>query len=134
MKHKYYKDLNEKFAIFNEMTCNEVRKIKELESKIIEFKGNQDEIIMKSFREMMSKIIKIDGNKPVLHDISEINPEDYKEGLVTKESALTFLMKENRVMSLDLVSQKLIEIETLQETYNAKLLPISNMSLLAIGG
>ena len=43
-------------------------------------------------------------------------------------------MKENRVLSLDLVSQKLIEIEALKETYSAKLLPISNKSLLVVGG
>ena len=63
-----------------------------------------------------------------------MNPEEFKEGLVTESTALTFLMKECSVMSLDLVSQKLIEIEKLKDTYAAKLLPASNKSLFVIGG
>ena len=65
---------------------------------------------------------------------SVLNPEEFKEGLVTEESALTFLMKECSVMSLDLATQKLSEIEKLKDTYAAKLLPVSNKSLLVIGG
>ena len=37
-------------------------------------------------------------------------------------------------MSLDLLSQRLIEIEKMGETFNAKLLPITNKSLLVVGG
>ena len=40
VKHRYYKELNEKFAVFNKKTEDEVMKVKELENKIIEFKAN----------------------------------------------------------------------------------------------
>ena len=83
---------------------------------------------------MIAQIVKVDGNKPVLTSHNEENPEEFKEGNVTAESALTFLMKENKVLSLDLMTQKLIEIEQLQETYLAKLVPMANNSLLVIGG
>jgi len=56
-----------------------------------------------SFRDMLSKIIKIDGDKPVLIHADPNNPEEFKEGRVTEETALTFLMKEDRVMSLNLL-------------------------------
>lgn len=90
---------------------------------------------------MLSEIIKIDGDKPLLASApttgataTSENPEEFKEGRVTDTSSLAFLMKENRIMSLDLMSQKLIEIETLKDTYMAKLLPTSNKSLLVVGG
>ena len=104
VKHRYYGELNDKFAVFNEKTQNEVLKVKELEKKIIEFKADQETIITRCFREMLSQIINIDGNKPVLEKAHPLNPEDFKEGLVTDKSALTFLLKESSVMSLDLVS------------------------------
>lgn len=53
---------------------------------------------------------------------------------MSDDSKLAFLMKEDRVYSLDLFSKKLIEIEKLNETFLAKLLPISNKSLLVVGG
>ena len=134
MKHNYYRKVNEKFESFNEWTRNEVQKVKELEDRIIEFKDEQEAIITRSFREMISKIVTIDGNKPVLVNAGDENPEEFKEGQVNEKSALTFLMKENCVMSLDLMSQRLIEIERLNETYSAKLLPITNKSLLVVGG
>lgn len=113
-----------------------MQKVKELEDRIIEFKEEQEAIITGSFREMLSKIVTIDGDQPVLGNVAagKENPEDFKEGRVTEKSALTFLMKENRVMSLDLMSQRLIEIEKLSETFNAKLLPITKKSLLVVGG
>ena len=39
MKHNYYAQVNEKFAVFNEMTLKEVRKVKDLENRIIKFKA-----------------------------------------------------------------------------------------------
>ena len=54
-----------------------------------------ESIISYKLHDMLSKIIKIDGNKPILSNNGnqEENPEEeFKEGLVTAESALTFLM------------------------------------------
>lgn len=111
MKHNYYREVNEKFAVFNEMTKAEVQKVKDLEDRIVEFKAEESSIA-KNMREVLAQIVKIDGKKPVLSNLNDSNPEESnKEGIVNADSALTFLMKENRVMSLDLVSQKLIEIE-----------------------
>ena len=108
-------------------------KVKELEDRIIEFKSNSEKVIVENYRSLLAKIIRIDGNKPVL--VSNLaNPEDNKEGHVDNQSKLMFSMKENRVMSLDLLSQKLIEIETMKETYLAKLLPTSGQTLLVVGG
>lgn len=140
MKHNYYRKVNDKFTSFNEWARTEVQKVKELEQRIIEFKTAQEAIITKSFRDMLSEIVVVDGKKPVLVDTPQVdidggfNPEEFKEGFVTEKSALTFLLQESRVMSLDLVTQRLIEIETLSETFSAKLLPISNKNVLAVGG
>ena len=115
------------------MTKCEIMKVKELEDRIIEFKSNSEKVIVENYRSLLAKIIRIDGNKPVL--VSNLaNPEDNKEGHVDNQSKLMFSMKENRVMSLDLLSQKLIEIETMKETYLAKLLPTSGQTLLVVGG
>ena len=133
MKHNYYREVNEKFAVFNEMTKKEVKKVKELEDRIIEF--NADEaIITSSFNDMLQKIIKIDGNQPKFVHANFENPEEFKEGRVDEQTVLTFLLKDDCVMSLNLLDQKLIEIEKLHETYLAKLIPISNKSLLVVGG
>ena len=73
----------------------EVQKVKDLESRIIEFKADMEGIISSKLHDMLSQIIKIDGNKPVLSNNGnqEENPEEeFKEGRVTAESALTFLM------------------------------------------
>ena len=43
-------------------------------------------------------------------------------------------MKEDRVYSVDLLTKQQCEIEKLEQTYMAKLLPISNKSLLVVGG
>lgn len=108
--------------------------MKDLEDRIVEFKAEESSIA-KNMRDILAQIVKIDGSKPVLATVDSSNPEEeFKEGIISADSALTFLMKENRVMSLDLVSQRLIEIEQLQETYLAKLVPVTNRSLLVIGG
>ena len=44
----------------------EVQKVKDLESRIIEFKADMEGIISTKLHDMLSQIIKIDGNKPVL--------------------------------------------------------------------
>ena len=41
-------------------------KVKALENRIIQFKEAQDEIITKSYRGMLSEIIQVDGDKPIL--------------------------------------------------------------------
>lgn len=102
MKHNYYREVNEKFAVFNEMTRKEVKKVKELEDRIIEFKADEA-IINSSFRDMLSKIIKVDGDKPKLFHANLENPEEFKEGRVDQETALTFLLKDDCVMSLNLL-------------------------------
>ena len=43
-------------------------------------------------------------------------------------------MKQNKVFSVDFLSQKQIEIEEMRNTYHAKLMALSNKSLLVIGG
>ena len=84
---------------------------------------------------MLASIIEIDGNKPILVGVEADNPEEeFKEGKVDEQTALTFLMKADRVLSLNLVNERLIEIEQLKDTYMAKLLPLSNKSLLVVGG
>ena len=60
--------------------------------------------------------------------------EEFKEGLVTAESKLGFIMKQNKVFSVDYLTRKEIEIEELRKSYYAKLMPISNRSLLVVGG
>ena len=82
---------------------------------------------------MLSKIIKIDGAKPTIVEHNVDNPEEFKEGKVTNESKLAFVMKEDRVYSVDLLTKQQCEIEKLEQTYMAKLLPISNKSLLVVG-
>lgn len=136
MKHKYYRKVNDKFAKFNDWTMAEVQKVKELEERIVKFKEDQKAFIISSFRNMLAGIIEIDGVKPVLVDVGDAgdNPEEFREGRVDVNSALSFLMREDRVYSLDLLSQQLIEIERLHDTYNAKLLSVDNKSLLVVGG
>ena len=53
-----------------------------------------ESIISDKLHDMLSQIIRIDGNQPVLsnNDDQVNNPEEFKEGRVTAESALTFLM------------------------------------------
>ena len=83
MKHNYYRKVNDKFSNFNEWTRTEVQKVKELEDRIIEFKDEQEEIITRSFRDMITKIVTIDEKKPVLvADGGEENPENFPEGQV----------------------------------------------------
>ena len=60
--------------------------------------------------------------------------EEFKEGDVNSESKLGFVMKQNRVFSVDYLTQQQIEIEELRNTYHAKLMPLSNKSLLVVGG
>jgi hypothetical protein len=43
-------------------------------------------------------------------------------------------MKGSSVHSIDLISQRMYDIEQLKDIYNAKLLPLSNSSLLVMGG
>ena len=134
IKHKHYQKLNQRFESLNDRTRDQIQEIKDLESRIIEFKNDQDEIITSSFRDLIQKTIRIDGTKPTIVETNVDNPEENKEGLISEDSKLAFLMKEDRVYSLDLFSKKLIEIEKLNETFLAKLLPISNKSLLVVGG
>jgi len=49
--------------------------------------------------------------------VNSDNPEEFKEGRVDGNSSLSFQMHENKVYSLDLLSQKLVEIETLNATF-----------------
>ena len=118
----------------NAKTREQIAEIKELESRIIEFQKDQKEVVIESFRNLLSKIIKIDGAKPTIVEHNVDNPEEFKEGKVTNESKLAFVMKEDRVYSVDLLTKQQCEIEKLEQTYMAKLLPISNKSLLVVGG
>ena len=84
---------------------------------------------------MVENIIRIDQKKPELKRPNSLNLiEEFKEGLVNTESKLGFIMKQNKVFSVDYLTQKENEIEVLQKSYYAKLMPLSNKSLLVIGG
>ena len=131
LKHNRYDKINDGFEVYNERLKNEIIRIKQLENKIVAFKPNTDLIIGKCMRELLSNIIDIDETRPVL---SKDIHEEFKEGYVTTDSLLTFAMKGNSVYSIDLLTKQMNEIEKLREVYQAKLLPLSNQSLLVVGG
>ena len=131
IKHRYYDRVNEGFEKFNQRLKNEIIRIKQLEDRIVKFKPNTDTIIQKHLRDLLSNIIEIDQSKPVFQ---QEESKIFAEGEVTSDSLLTFQLKGRQVNSIDVLSQKITEIEQLHEVYHAKLLPLSNQSLLVLGG
>jgi hypothetical protein len=91
-------------------------------------------MIQKRLHGLLSDIIEIDGKKPELDPSSSNMLEEFKEGLVEADTQLTFLMKQNQIYSLELFSKQLREIESMKDVYQAKLMPLSNQSLLVVGG
>ena len=137
IKHRYYDKLNEDFFRLNKETKLEITNIRQMESKIIKILSERDrnETVERFLHQMVENIIKIDQKKPELKKPSNLNfAEEYKEGLVTAESKLGFVLKQNKVFSVDYLTQKEVEIEELKKSYYAKLMPISNKSLLVVGG
>ena len=108
IKHGYYNKLISSFAKFNTRVKQEIVRVKTLENKIVSFMPNTDIVIQKHLRELLGSIIEIDEIKPVF-DVSKL--DQLREGLVTADSQLTFLMKQNKVYSCDLLTKKLVEIE-----------------------
>ena len=68
-----------------------------MENKIINLKGEQErnDTVERFLNQMVENIIKIDQKKPELKKVApNLNfMEEFKEGLVTTESKLGFMMK-----------------------------------------
>ena len=63
-----------------------------------------------------------------------IQEEELKSAALQSDRGVGFVMKQNKVFSVDYMSQVQSEIEELRKTYHAKLMPLSNQSLLVVGG
>ena len=57
-----------------------------------------------------------------------------KSAALQSDRGSGFIMKQNKVISVDYLSQIQSEIEELRQTYHAKLMPLTNKSLLVVGG
>ena len=97
IKHRYYDKLNDEFERLNKETKNEISSIRMMESKIINLKGEieRNDTVEKFLHQMVENIIRIDQRKPELKKVApNLNfTEEFKEGLVTTESQLGFIMK-----------------------------------------
>ena len=60
IKHQYYTNLNKGFELFNKRAKAEILRIKAMESKIISFKFDRNDIVQKFLTEMVEAILTID--------------------------------------------------------------------------
>ena len=60
IKHQYYSNLNKGFEVFNKRAKAEILRIKAMESKIISFKPDRNDVVEKCLTEMVEDILAID--------------------------------------------------------------------------
>ena len=64
IKHKHYLAVNEGFARFNSEVREKIRRIKDLESRIVSLKEEASQSIERHIYNMLTDVISIDENKP----------------------------------------------------------------------
>lgn len=83
--------------------------------------------------QLINRCLKVDG-QPVNIELKPKQETQLQKSAAAFDQKSAFVIKENAVLQIDVINQKLAEIHRLKDLFLPKLMPLDDSSLLVVGG